>query len=129
MRLRKFLVGITATSAGLVFFSLWFLVLSPRAEASHRFLYFLKGHVVRRLSFPDLRSETILVFDEGEVPDGPEKVRASAGKVAWVRKEGNMTSLFSWDGRGKFRLPLERHVSVEEGFLGSNTARTAKFRA
>ena len=118
MRVRKFLFDITGTSAGLVFFSLWFLVLPPRAEASPRFLYFLKGHVVHRMSLPDLRSEMILVFEEGEVPDGPEKVRASAGKVAWVRKEGDMTSLFSWDGSRKSHVPLERHVSLEEGYFG-----------
>jgi hypothetical protein len=118
LRVRKFLFGITGTSAGLVFFSLWFLVLPPRAEASPRFLYFLKGHVVHRMSLPDLRSEMILVFEEGEVPDGPEKVRASAGKVAWVRKEGDMTSLFSWDGSRKSHVPLERHVSLEEGYFG-----------
>lgn len=112
------LFGITGTSAGLVFLSLCILVLPPRAEASPRFLYFLKGHVVHRLSFPDLRSETILVFAEGEVPEGPEKVRASAGKVAWVSKEGNVTYLLSWDGSGKSRLPLERHVSMEEGIFG-----------
>jgi hypothetical protein len=118
IRIGKYLFGITSTSAGLVFVALWFLVLPPNAEASPRFLYFLKGHVVHRLSFPDLRSETILVFAEGEDPEGPEKVQASAGKVVWVRKEGNVTSLFSWDGSGKSRLPLERHVSMEEGIFG-----------
>ena len=88
------------------------------AEASPRFLYFLKGHVVYRLSFPDLHSETILVFAEGEVPEGPENVQASAGKAVWVSKEGNVTSLLSWDGSGKSRLPLERHVSMKEGNFG-----------
>jgi len=116
IRIRKDLFGTAGTSAGLVLLSLCILVLPPRAEASPRFLYFLKGHVVHRLSFPGLRSETILVFAEGEIPEGPEKVRASAGKVAWMSKEG--TSLLSWDGSGKSRLPLERHVSMEEGIFG-----------
>ena len=118
IRIGKYLFGITGTSAGLVFLSLCLLVLPPRAEASPRFLYFLKGHVVHRLAFPDMRSETILVFAEGDVPDGPPQVRASAGMVAWVRKEGNVTFLLSWDGSGKSRLPLERHVSMEEGIFG-----------
>ena len=118
IRIGKFLFGITATSAGLIILSVWFLVLPPRADSSPRFLYFLKGHVVQRLSFPDLRSETILVFAEGEDPEGLEKIRASAGKVVWVRKEGDVTSLLSWDGSGRSRLPLERHVSMEEGIFG-----------
>jgi hypothetical protein len=118
IRIRKSLFGIAGAAAGLVFLSLCVLVLPPRAEASPRFLYFLKGHAVHRLSFPDLRSERILVFGEGEVPEGPEKVRASAGKVVWVTKEGNVTSLLSWDGIGKYRLPLERHRSMEQGNFG-----------
>jgi len=106
---------VTGIFAGLAFLALFLLTPPQNASASPRFLYFLKDNGVHRLSFPDMRSETLLVFAEREIPDGPANVRVSTGKIAWVGGRGNVPLLFSWDGRKRFHLPLERHTASDEG--------------
>ncbi len=101
--------------AGLAFLALFLLTPPPSASASPRFLYFLKNNGVHRLSFPDMRTETLLVFAEGEAPEGAENVRVSAGKVAWVGVQDNVPRLFSWDGSRRSLIPLERHAATDQG--------------
>jgi hypothetical protein len=97
--------------AGFLLATLTLCCLPEGAAASPRFLYYVKGNAVHRLSLPDMGSQTLLELPQGEAPAGPKWIKASAGKVVWARMEGTATSLVSWDGSEKNPLPVEKHNS------------------